>query len=203
MTFKPRILAASLAAIMPCGFAVAADAEKSSRLEEVVVTAPMMLEPLVVTTDPKAPRQPVPAHDGADYPQDDSRFFGDPQGRHRRRPCTARHGRFAPEHPARRGADPWRLRQSHGSADRLCVPGILRQDHRSQGAADRPVRAGQFRRHGAVRAHHQALRPARLEIQRQPGSRQFRPQRPGGRYPCRHAGLLRSGHGHPFRRQRL
>jgi iron complex outermembrane receptor protein len=67
MTFKPRILAASLAAIMPCGFAVAADAEKYSRLEEVVVTAPMMLEPLVVTTDPKAPRQPVPAHDGADY----------------------------------------------------------------------------------------------------------------------------------------
>jgi iron complex outermembrane receptor protein len=67
MTFKPRILAASLAAIMPCGFAVAADAEKSSRLEAVVVTAPMMLEPLVVTTDPKAPRQPVPAHDGADY----------------------------------------------------------------------------------------------------------------------------------------
>jgi iron complex outermembrane receptor protein len=67
MTFKPSILAASLAAIMPCGFAVAADAEKSSRLEEVVVTAPMMLEPLVVTTDPKAPRQPVPAHDGADY----------------------------------------------------------------------------------------------------------------------------------------
>ncbi len=67
MTFKPRILAASLAAIMPCGFSVAAEAEKSSRLEEVVVTAPMMLEPLVVTTDPKAPRQPVPAHDGADF----------------------------------------------------------------------------------------------------------------------------------------
>lgn len=67
MTFKPRILAASLAAIMPCGFAVVAEAEESSRLEEVVVTAPMMLEPLVVTTDPKAPRQPVPAHDGADF----------------------------------------------------------------------------------------------------------------------------------------
>lgn len=31
-----------------------------------VVTAPAMAEPLVVTTDPKAPRQPVPAHDGAD-----------------------------------------------------------------------------------------------------------------------------------------
>lgn len=67
MTFKPRILAASLAAIMPCHFALAVDEAKSSRLEEVVVTAPMMLEPLVVTTDPKAPRQPVPAHDGADY----------------------------------------------------------------------------------------------------------------------------------------
>jgi iron complex outermembrane receptor protein len=67
MTFKPRILAASLAAIMPCHFALAADDAKPLRLEEVVVTAPMMLDPLVVTTDPKAPRQPVPAHDGADY----------------------------------------------------------------------------------------------------------------------------------------
>lgn len=67
MTFKPRILAVSLAAIMPYHFALAADEAKPLRLEEVVVTAPMMLDPLVVTTDPKAPRQPVPAHDGADY----------------------------------------------------------------------------------------------------------------------------------------
>ncbi|CAK0761590.1 iron complex outermembrane recepter protein [Gammaproteobacteria bacterium] len=42
-------------------------AEESTRLQEVVVTAPMMADPLVVLTDPKAPRQPVPAHDGADY----------------------------------------------------------------------------------------------------------------------------------------
>lgn len=35
-------------------------------LDHVVVTAPAMAEALVVTTDPKAPRQPVPAHDGAD-----------------------------------------------------------------------------------------------------------------------------------------
>lgn len=41
--------------------------KSSALLPEVVVTAPMMLEPLVVTTDPKAPRQPVPAHDGADF----------------------------------------------------------------------------------------------------------------------------------------
>ncbi|WP_303905445.1 TonB-dependent copper receptor [Thiohalomonas denitrificans] len=33
----------------------------------VVVTAPTMSDPLVVTTDPKAPRQPVPAADGADF----------------------------------------------------------------------------------------------------------------------------------------
>ena len=33
----------------------------------VVVTAPKTSRPLVVETDPRAPRQPIPAHDGADY----------------------------------------------------------------------------------------------------------------------------------------
>ena len=33
----------------------------------VVVTAPMQDSPLIVVTDPKAPRQPVPASDGADF----------------------------------------------------------------------------------------------------------------------------------------
>ena len=33
----------------------------------VEVTAPLPREPLVTVTDPKAPRQPLPAHDGADY----------------------------------------------------------------------------------------------------------------------------------------
>lgn len=46
--------------------AVPASAQEA-RLEPVVVTAPRMEEPLKVVTDPKAPRQPVPAHDGADY----------------------------------------------------------------------------------------------------------------------------------------
>jgi iron complex outermembrane receptor protein len=36
-------------------------------LDEVVVTAPRMQLPLMVVTDPKQPRQPLPAHDGADY----------------------------------------------------------------------------------------------------------------------------------------
>lgn len=36
-------------------------------LDEIVVTAPRMQEPLKVETNPRAPRQPIPAHDGADY----------------------------------------------------------------------------------------------------------------------------------------
>ncbi len=36
-------------------------------LDEIVVTATPMSLPLTVVSDPKAPRQPVPAHDGADY----------------------------------------------------------------------------------------------------------------------------------------
>ena len=36
-------------------------------LDDVVVTAERMDEPLKIVTDPEAPRQPIPAHDGADY----------------------------------------------------------------------------------------------------------------------------------------
>lgn len=36
-------------------------------LDEVVVTAPRMREPLTVELDPKAPQQPVPANDGASF----------------------------------------------------------------------------------------------------------------------------------------
>src|SRR5512135_947339 len=67
MVFQPRILSLAVAALFPCGLALAADAPKAYSLGEVVVTAPMTVDPLVVVTDPKAPRQPVPAHDGADY----------------------------------------------------------------------------------------------------------------------------------------
>ncbi len=44
-----------------------AQAAETAALDEVVVTAPQSMEPLVVKTNPKKPRQPVPAHDGADY----------------------------------------------------------------------------------------------------------------------------------------
>jgi iron complex outermembrane receptor protein len=36
-------------------------------LDPVVVTAPRMVDPLQVVTDPQKPQQPIPAHDGADY----------------------------------------------------------------------------------------------------------------------------------------
>ncbi|MDR2014866.1 MAG: TonB-dependent copper receptor [Azoarcus sp.] len=42
-------------------------AEEEQALDPVVVTAAPMSDPLTVITDAKAPRQPVPAHDGADY----------------------------------------------------------------------------------------------------------------------------------------
>lgn len=48
-------------------FAPGAFAAETAMLDEVVVTAPAMEQPLVVQTDPRKPRQPVPAHDGADY----------------------------------------------------------------------------------------------------------------------------------------
>src|SRR5512135_2101188 len=44
-----------------------AQAAETAALDEVVVTAPQSAEPLTVKTDPKKPRQPVSAHDGADY----------------------------------------------------------------------------------------------------------------------------------------
>ena len=56
-------------ALLPLAIACAfpAAAEDSTTLGQVVVTAPAMEAPLTVTTDPRAPRQPVPAYDGADY----------------------------------------------------------------------------------------------------------------------------------------
>ncbi|MCL2876657.1 MAG: TonB-dependent copper receptor [Betaproteobacteria bacterium] len=47
--------------------ALPAMAAEEQALDTVVITAAPMSDPLTVTTDAKAPRQPVPAHDGADY----------------------------------------------------------------------------------------------------------------------------------------
>ena len=43
------------------------DEDSQATLKTMVVTAARTSEPLTVETDPKAPRQPLPAHDGADY----------------------------------------------------------------------------------------------------------------------------------------
>lgn len=58
---KGQLLLAALA------LSFQAHAADVQTLDEVVVTAPQSDEPLTVRTNPKAPRQPVPAHDGADY----------------------------------------------------------------------------------------------------------------------------------------
>jgi iron complex outermembrane recepter protein len=64
-TQKTLCLAISTLIVLP---AYAADEkEKTKSLEEVVITGVSMETPLSVETDPKAPRQPLPAQDGADY----------------------------------------------------------------------------------------------------------------------------------------
>lgn len=69
--FHPTLLAVALAAIPWAVQAQQAPAAKHAQvaavLSPIVVTAPGIAEPLVVKTDAKAPRQPLPAHDGADF----------------------------------------------------------------------------------------------------------------------------------------
>ena len=62
----PRWTLSALAVAVPLlahGHALADGAME----EEIVVTAARMASPLEVVTDPRLPRQPLPAHDGADY----------------------------------------------------------------------------------------------------------------------------------------
>ena len=65
-------LALTVASILACAAASAADENsvaqsRSDLLHEVIVTAARMQSPLLLELDAKAPRQPLPAHDGADY----------------------------------------------------------------------------------------------------------------------------------------
>ena len=60
---RQRLLPLALPLAIACAF----PAHAVDTLREVVVTAPAMEAPLTVVTDPRAPRQPVPAHGGADY----------------------------------------------------------------------------------------------------------------------------------------
>lgn len=58
---------AALPLAISATLASASDIKTAVPLTEIVVTAPAMTSPLTLETDPQAPRQPVPAHDGADY----------------------------------------------------------------------------------------------------------------------------------------
>ena len=63
---RPTPLALAIALTLP--LAVPFKALGAPALEdEIVVTAARMQSPLEVVTDPRLPRQPLPAHDGADY----------------------------------------------------------------------------------------------------------------------------------------
>lgn len=62
-----RVLACALAlALFPVS-ALAADGEEAAKTLDRVVVIGMQTQPLTFETDPKLPRQPVPASDGADY----------------------------------------------------------------------------------------------------------------------------------------
>jgi len=63
MKFSRSPIALAVALALP----LLAQAQESRLLDEMVVTAPRMDEPLKIVTDPKQPRQPLPAHDGADF----------------------------------------------------------------------------------------------------------------------------------------
>lgn len=55
-----------LSSLTLTGLARSAETDEPVRLEPLVVTAAQTRQPLVVSADPRAPAQPVPAHDGAD-----------------------------------------------------------------------------------------------------------------------------------------
>jgi iron complex outermembrane receptor protein len=57
----------SLILVLTTALPTVALPEDNPLLDEVIVTAPQVSDPLTVVTDPRSPRQPVPAHDGADY----------------------------------------------------------------------------------------------------------------------------------------
>ena len=66
MPINRGALRARVLMCLPASLALVGAADAGDRLDEIVVTAARMHAPLTVVTDPKAPRQPVPAHDGAD-----------------------------------------------------------------------------------------------------------------------------------------
>jgi len=67
--FSHLLTQGAVALAVSAAFVAAAHAQEplQETLREVVVTASRMASPLIVETDPHQPRQPLPAHDGADF----------------------------------------------------------------------------------------------------------------------------------------
>jgi iron complex outermembrane receptor protein len=67
--FNHLLTQGAVALAVSAALVAAAQAQESPQqsLSEVVVTASRMASPLIVETDPHQPRQPLPAHDGADF----------------------------------------------------------------------------------------------------------------------------------------
>lgn len=55
------------AVALVCALSFCATAQENDELETIVVTSSTLTSPNEVITDPKLPRQPLPAHDGADF----------------------------------------------------------------------------------------------------------------------------------------
>lgn len=64
---RPCAIAMAIAALYTPNTFANDDNKDQTDIEKIVVTAEHMLEPGKVITDPKQPRQPLPAADGADY----------------------------------------------------------------------------------------------------------------------------------------
>ncbi len=63
LSLKPIALAVAMMSAGTCAYAN----QNQTILEDVVVTAAQMTTPTTIELDPKVPRQPLPAHDGADF----------------------------------------------------------------------------------------------------------------------------------------
>ncbi|WP_221030704.1 TonB-dependent copper receptor [Actomonas aquatica] len=66
MSRSLSLLATTIVALSSSILAAQSTTREPTKLDPVVVTTVRSVDPLTVVTDPKAPAQPVPAHDGAD-----------------------------------------------------------------------------------------------------------------------------------------
>lgn len=94
-------------------------------LPPVEVVASPLTTPLVIVTDPKTPRQPLPASDGADYLKTIPGFTSIRSGGTNGDPRAARDVRFAAEHSCERDADTRCVSEPDGCADLVYRAGKL------------------------------------------------------------------------------